>query len=121
MDITLELTTRYNERQKGKGGKQEKKPQLIGSNYFRHPQDSLSKKPHQKKNKKGKNVQVSKEKPHSALLNKEKKLFGSENERNIKEGLFTYFDGKNPIEKFFKRPQNKPSSSRGFRRKQVKA
>ncbi|MBW0468721.1 hypothetical protein O181_008436 [Austropuccinia psidii MF-1] len=114
MDITLELDTRYHERQK-------EKPPVTGSNYSRPPQYSSSKRPHHKKNKKGKQFQASKDKPHSALLNKDNKLIGSEKERRIKEGLCTYCGGKHPIEKCFKRPQNKPGSSRGFPSKQGKA
>ncbi|MBW0501178.1 hypothetical protein O181_040893 [Austropuccinia psidii MF-1] len=122
MDVTLELDTRYHERQKEKGGNQEKKPPVTGSNQSRPPQNSSSKRPHQKKNKKGKQFQSSKDKPHAALLNKDNKLIGSEKERRIKDGLCTYCGGKHPIEKCFKRPQNKPgSSSRGFPSKQGKA
>ncbi|MBW0573771.1 hypothetical protein O181_113486 [Austropuccinia psidii MF-1] len=121
MDITLELDTRYHERQKEKGSHHEKKPNLTGSNPPRPPQDSSSKRSHHKKNKKGKKFQASRDKPHSALLNKENKLIGSEKERRIKEGLCTSYGGKHPIEKFFKRPQNKPGSSRGFPSKQGKA
>ncbi|MBW0491573.1 hypothetical protein O181_031288 [Austropuccinia psidii MF-1] len=121
MDITLELDTRYHERQKEKGSPQEKKPPVTGSNPSRPPQDSSSKRPHHKKNKKGKQFQASKDKPHSALLNKEDKLIGFEKERRIKEGLFTYCGGKHLIEKCFKRPQNKPGSSRGFPSKLGKA
>ncbi|MBW0481789.1 hypothetical protein O181_021504 [Austropuccinia psidii MF-1] len=40
MDITLELDTRYHERQKEKGSHQEKKPPVTGSNPSRPPQDS---------------------------------------------------------------------------------
>ncbi|MBW0578939.1 hypothetical protein O181_118654 [Austropuccinia psidii MF-1] len=107
-DVTLELDTRYHERQNKKVGNQEKKPPVTGSNQSRPRQNSFSKTPHQKKNKKGKKFQSSKDKPHASLLNKENKLIGSENERRIKEGLFTYCGGKNPIEKCFERPQNKP-------------
>ncbi|MBW0528659.1 hypothetical protein O181_068374 [Austropuccinia psidii MF-1] len=121
MDITLELDTRYHERQKEKGSHQEKKPPITGSNSSRPPQDSSSKRPHPKKNKKGKQFQASKDKPHSALLNKDNKLIGAEKERRIKEGLCTCCGEKNPIEKFFKRPQNNPGSSRGFPSKQGKA
>ncbi|MBW0591308.1 hypothetical protein O181_131023 [Austropuccinia psidii MF-1] len=122
MDVTLELDTRYHERQKGKGGNQEQKPPVNGSNPSRPPQNSSSKRPHQKKNKKGKQFQSSKDKPHASLLNKDNKLISSEKERRIKEGLCTYCGGKHPIEKCFKRPQNKPgSSSRGFPSKQGKA
>ncbi|MBW0461415.1 hypothetical protein O181_001130 [Austropuccinia psidii MF-1] len=39
MDITLELDTRCHERQKEKGGHQEKKPPITGSNFSRPPQD----------------------------------------------------------------------------------
>ncbi|MBW0497891.1 hypothetical protein O181_037606 [Austropuccinia psidii MF-1] len=121
MDITLELDTRYHERKKEKGGHQEKMPPVSGSNSSRPPQDSSSKRPHHKKNKKGKQFQVSKDKPHSALLNKDNKLIGSEKERRIKEKLCTYCGGKHPVEKCFKRPQNKPGPSSGFPSKQGKA
>ncbi|MBW0538713.1 hypothetical protein O181_078428 [Austropuccinia psidii MF-1] len=120
MDITLELDTRYHERHKEKGSHQEKKPPVNGSNSSRPPQDSSSKRPHHK-NRKGKQFQVSKDNPHSALINKDNKLISSEKERRIKEGLCTYCGGKNPIETGFKRPQNKPGSSRGFPGKQGKA
>ncbi|MBW0539297.1 hypothetical protein O181_079012 [Austropuccinia psidii MF-1] len=113
--------TRYHERQKEKGINQEKKPPVAGSNYSIPPQDSSSKEPHHKMNKKGKQFQVSKDKPHSALLNKDNKLIGYENERRIKEGLCTCCGGKHPIEKCFKRPQSKPVSSRGFPSKQGKS
>ncbi|MBW0532736.1 hypothetical protein O181_072451 [Austropuccinia psidii MF-1] len=96
--------TTYHERQKEKGGNQEKNSAVTGSNPSRAPQDSSSKRPHYKKNKKGKQFQASKEKPHSALLNKDNKFIGSEKERRIKEGLCTYCGGKHPIEKCFKRP-----------------
>ncbi|MBW0476564.1 hypothetical protein O181_016279 [Austropuccinia psidii MF-1] len=89
MDATLELYTRYHERQNEKGGNKEKKPVFIGSNPSRPPQGS-SKRPHHKKNKKGKQFQSLKDKPHAALLNKDNKLIWSEKERRIKEGLFTY-------------------------------
>ncbi|MBW0530894.1 hypothetical protein O181_070609 [Austropuccinia psidii MF-1] len=121
MEINLELDTRYHERQKEKGSHQEKKPPVTGSKSSRPPQESSSKMPHHKKNKKGKQFQASKDNPHSSLLNKDNKLIGSEKERRIKEGLCTYCGGKHPIEKGFKRPQNKPGSSRGFPRKQGKA
>ncbi|MBW0501918.1 hypothetical protein O181_041633 [Austropuccinia psidii MF-1] len=64
MDITLELDTRYRERQKEKGSNQEKKPPVIGSNSSRHPQDSSSKRPHHKKNKKGKQFLLQKTSPN---------------------------------------------------------
>ncbi|MBW0467924.1 hypothetical protein O181_007639 [Austropuccinia psidii MF-1] len=114
MDITLELDTRYHERHKEKGSHREKKPPVTGSNPSRPPQDSSPKRPRHKKNKKGKQFQASKDKPHSALLNKDNKLIGSEKERRIKEGLFTYCGGKQPVQECFKRPQNKPGSSKGF-------
>ncbi|MBW0568541.1 hypothetical protein O181_108256 [Austropuccinia psidii MF-1] len=90
MDITLELDTRYHERKKEKGGNQEKKSPVPGSNPSRHPQGSSSKTHHHKKNKKGKKLQSSKGKPHAAPLNKDNKLIGSVKERRIKEGLFPY-------------------------------
>ncbi|MBW0550740.1 hypothetical protein O181_090455 [Austropuccinia psidii MF-1] len=107
MDITLELDTRYHERQKEKGSPQEKKPPISRSNSSKPPQISSSKKPYHRKNKKGKNFKVSKDKTHYALLNKDNKLIGSEKERRIKEGLCNYCGGKNPFEKGFKRPENR--------------
>ncbi|MBW0510687.1 hypothetical protein O181_050402 [Austropuccinia psidii MF-1] len=121
MVTTLELDTRYHARQEEKGSHQENKPPLTGSDPSRPPQDSSSKRPHHKKNKKGKKFQASKDKPHFVLLNKDNKLIGSEKERRIKEGLCTYCGGKHPIEKCFNRPQEKPGSSRGFPSKQGKA
>ncbi|MBW0501384.1 hypothetical protein O181_041099 [Austropuccinia psidii MF-1] len=90
MDITLELDTRYHERQKEKGSHQEKKPPVTGSNYSRPPQYSSSKRPRYKMNKNGNQFQVSKDKLHSALLNNDNKLIGSEKERRIKAGLCIY-------------------------------
>ncbi|MBW0461120.1 hypothetical protein O181_000835 [Austropuccinia psidii MF-1] len=74
MDIAQELGTRYHERQEEKGSHQEKKISVSGYISSRPPQDSSSKRPHHKKNKKGKRFQASKEKPHSALLNKDSKF-----------------------------------------------
>ncbi|MBW0498194.1 hypothetical protein O181_037909 [Austropuccinia psidii MF-1] len=87
MVITLELDTRYHERQKERGNNQEKKPPIIGSNFSNPPQISSSKRPYHRKNKKGKNFQVSKDKPHVALLTTETKLSGSEKERGNKKRL----------------------------------
>ncbi|MBW0503994.1 hypothetical protein O181_043709 [Austropuccinia psidii MF-1] len=87
MDITLELYTRYHERQKEKGNHQEKKPPISGSDSSKPPQSSSSKKPYHRKSKKGKNFQVSKDKPHASLLTKDTKLIGSEKERRIEQGL----------------------------------
>ncbi|MBW0519807.1 hypothetical protein O181_059522 [Austropuccinia psidii MF-1] len=97
-EITLELDTRYHERQKEKGSHQEKTPPVTGSNPSRPPQDSSSKRPHRKKNNKGKQFQALKDKTHSSLLNKDNKSLGSEKERRIKEWLCTYCGGTNPIE-----------------------
>ncbi|MBW0467509.1 hypothetical protein O181_007224 [Austropuccinia psidii MF-1] len=121
LDITLELDTRFHERQKGKGGNQEKKPPVTRSNASIPPQDSSSKRPQYKRNKKGKKSQVFKDKPHASLLNKENKLIGSEKERRTKKGLCTYCGGKHPIEKCFKRPKSKPGLSKGFPSKQGKS
>ncbi|MBW0469596.1 hypothetical protein O181_009311 [Austropuccinia psidii MF-1] len=120
MEITLELDDRYLEGQKEKGIHQDKKPPISGSNSSKPSQSASSKKPYPRENKKGKNFQVSKDQPHVALLTKENKLIGSEKERRIKEGLCTYCGGEHPIEKCFKRPENRKGSSRGFPRKQVK-
>ncbi|MBW0471539.1 hypothetical protein O181_011254 [Austropuccinia psidii MF-1] len=92
MNITLELDTRYHERKK-KGSHQEKNSPFTGSSSVRTPQDSSSKQPHHKKSKKGKNFKVSKDNPHSSLLNKYKTLSSSEKERRIKEVLCTYCGG----------------------------
>ncbi|MBW0501232.1 hypothetical protein O181_040947 [Austropuccinia psidii MF-1] len=121
MDITLKLHTRYHERQKEKGINQEKKPPISGYNSSKPPQSSSSKKAYPRKNKKGRNFQVSKYKPHTSLLTKDNKLICSEKERRMKEGLCTYFGGNHPIEKCFKRPENRQGSSRGLPSKQGKA
>ncbi|MBW0467165.1 hypothetical protein O181_006880 [Austropuccinia psidii MF-1] len=108
MDITLELHTTYHERQEEKGSHQAKNASVTGFNFSRTPQESSSKRPHHKKNKKGKKFQGSKDNPHSALLDKNNKLIGSEKEMRIKEGICTYCGGKDRIEKCFKKPQKKP-------------
>ncbi|MBW0582490.1 hypothetical protein O181_122205 [Austropuccinia psidii MF-1] len=121
MDITSEFDTRYHERQKEKVSHQENEPPISGPNSSKHPQSSSSKKPYHRKNKKGKNFQVSKDKPHAALLTKDNKLIGSEKERRIKEGLCNYCGAKHLFEKCFKRPENRQVSSKGFPSKQGKA
>ncbi|MBW0482438.1 hypothetical protein O181_022153 [Austropuccinia psidii MF-1] len=100
LHITLELDTRYHERQNEKSHHQEKKPEDSKSNSS-HPQDYSS-----SSQKKKKNFQK-RDKPHSSLLNKDFKLMNSEKERRIKEGLFTYCGGKHSLVFCFKRPQNK--------------
>ncbi|MBW0524285.1 hypothetical protein O181_064000 [Austropuccinia psidii MF-1] len=47
--------TRFHERKKEKGSHQEKKPPVTGSNFPMPPQDSSSKRPHHKKNKRASN------------------------------------------------------------------
>ncbi|MBW0472896.1 hypothetical protein O181_012611 [Austropuccinia psidii MF-1] len=85
MDSTLELYTRYHERKKEKGSHQEMQPPISGSNSSKPPQNSSSKRPYHRKNKKGKDFQVSKDKPHAALLTKDNnKLIGSGKESRIK-------------------------------------
>ncbi|MBW0527715.1 hypothetical protein O181_067430 [Austropuccinia psidii MF-1] len=121
MDITLELDTRYHERKKEKGSHQEKTPPFSEFNTSKPPQGSSSEMPYHRKNKNGKNFQVSKDKPHAALLTKDNKSIGSEKDRRIKEGLCNYQGGKNPFEKCFKRAENRQGSSRGFLSKQGKA
>ncbi|MBW0519044.1 hypothetical protein O181_058759 [Austropuccinia psidii MF-1] len=71
MDITLELDTRYHERQKEKNHHQEKKPESSKSNSS-HPQNSSS-----SSHKKKMNFQK-RDKPHYSLLNKYFKLINSE-------------------------------------------
>ncbi|MBW0546800.1 hypothetical protein O181_086515 [Austropuccinia psidii MF-1] len=97
MYITLELDTRYYERQKENGSHEEKNPPVTRSNSFRTPQDSSPKKPNHNNNKKGKKIQVSQDNPHAALLNKDNKLIGFEKERRIEKALCTYCGRKNPI------------------------
>ncbi|MBW0503771.1 hypothetical protein O181_043486 [Austropuccinia psidii MF-1] len=57
------------------------------------PQESSAKRPHLKKNKKGKKFQVSKDKPHASLLNKDNKSISCEKERTIKAVFCTYCGG----------------------------
>ncbi|MBW0519865.1 hypothetical protein O181_059580 [Austropuccinia psidii MF-1] len=83
MEISLELDTRYRERQKEKNNHQEKKPEASKSNSSHHQNSSSSS--HKKKNFHSQK----RDKPHSSLLNKNFKLKGSEKERRIKEGLCT--------------------------------
>ncbi|MBW0503368.1 hypothetical protein O181_043083 [Austropuccinia psidii MF-1] len=83
MNVTLELDTRYHERQNKKSHHQEKKPEASKSNSP-HPQNSSSSIQRKKKNFQ------KRDKPHSSLLNKDFKLMNSEKERTIKEGLCTY-------------------------------
>ncbi|MBW0577703.1 hypothetical protein O181_117418 [Austropuccinia psidii MF-1] len=106
MDVTLELDTRYHERQKEKNHYQEKKLEAPRSSTS-HPQNSSG-----SSHKKKKNFQK-RDKPHSSLLNKNFKLMNSEKERRIKEGLCTYCGGKHSLESFFKRPQNKLTQPSG--------
>ncbi|MBW0592516.1 hypothetical protein O181_132231 [Austropuccinia psidii MF-1] len=77
MDITLELDTRYHERQKEKNYYQEKKPESPRSSTS-HPQNSSS-----SSHKKKKNFQK-RDKPHSSLLNKDFKLMNSEKKEESK-------------------------------------
>ncbi|MBW0514032.1 hypothetical protein O181_053747 [Austropuccinia psidii MF-1] len=108
MDVTLEIDTRYHQRQKEKGNYQEKKPEASKSNSSNHQNSSSSS---QKKNN---NFHPQKmENPHSSLLNKDFKLLGSQKERRIKEGLFTYCGGKHSLDSCFKRPQNKLTQASG--------
>ncbi|MBW0573893.1 hypothetical protein O181_113608, partial [Austropuccinia psidii MF-1] len=115
MDVSLELDTRYHERQKEKNYHQEKKPEASKSNSSHHQNSSSSS--HKKKNFHSQKQ----DKPHSSLLNKEFKLKGSKKGRRIKEGLCTYCGGKHSIESCFKRPQNKLTQPSGSFPSQGKA
>ncbi|MBW0512651.1 hypothetical protein O181_052366 [Austropuccinia psidii MF-1] len=106
MDVTLELDSRYHERQNEKSHHQEKKPEASKSNSS-HPQNSSS-----TSQKKKMNFQK-RERTHSSLLHKDFKLMNSEKERRIKEGLCTYCGGKHSVESCFKRPQNKLTQPSG--------
>ncbi|MBW0586737.1 hypothetical protein O181_126452 [Austropuccinia psidii MF-1] len=77
MDVTVELDTRYHERQKEKNHYQEKKLEAPRSSTS-HPQNSSS-----SSHKKKSNFQK-RDKPHSSFLNKDFKLMNSEKERRIK-------------------------------------
>ncbi|MBW0541431.1 hypothetical protein O181_081146 [Austropuccinia psidii MF-1] len=101
MDVSLELDTRYHERQK------EKKPEASNSNSSHHQNSSSS--IHKKKNFHSQK----RDKPHSSFLNKDFKLEDSEKERRIKEGLCTYCGGKQNIESCFKRAQSKLTQPSG--------
>ncbi|MBW0524554.1 hypothetical protein O181_064269 [Austropuccinia psidii MF-1] len=114
VDITLELDTRYHERQNEKSNHQQKKPEASKSNYS-HPQSSSS-----SSQKKKRNFQK-RDKPHSSLLNKDFKLMNSEKERRNKEGLCTYCGGKHSLESCFKRPQDKLTQPSGSFPSQGKA
>ncbi|MBW0579955.1 hypothetical protein O181_119670 [Austropuccinia psidii MF-1] len=114
MNITLELDTRYHERQKEMNHCQEKKPEASKSNSS-HPQNSSS-----SSQSKSKNFQK-RVKPHSSLLNKDFKLMNSEKERRIKEGLCTYCGGKHSLGSCIKRPQNKLTQLSGQSPSQGKA
>ncbi|MBW0502471.1 hypothetical protein O181_042186 [Austropuccinia psidii MF-1] len=105
MDVTLELDTRYHERQKEKSHNQQKNSEASKSNYS-HPQNS-SISSHKKKNFQ------KRDKPHSSFLNKEFKLINSEKEIRIKEGLCTYCCWKDSLESCFRRPQNKLTKPSG--------
>ncbi|MBW0585224.1 hypothetical protein O181_124939 [Austropuccinia psidii MF-1] len=106
MEISLELDTRYHERQNEKIHHQEKKTEASKSNSS-HPQNSSS-----SSQKKKKNFQK-RDKPHSSLLNKYFKLMNSEKERRMKEGLCTYCGGKKSLESCFRGPQNKLTQPSG--------
>ncbi|MBW0551983.1 hypothetical protein O181_091698 [Austropuccinia psidii MF-1] len=106
MDVTLELDTRYHQRQKEKSHHQEKKPEASKSNSSQ-PQNSSS-----SSQKKKKNFQK-RDRPHSSLLNRDLNLMNSEKERRIKEGLCTYCGGEHTLESCFKRPQNKLTQPSG--------
>ncbi|MBW0532150.1 hypothetical protein O181_071865 [Austropuccinia psidii MF-1] len=75
MNITLELDTRYHERQNEKIHHQEKKPEASKESSS-HPKNSPS-------SSQKKNFQK-RDKPHYSLLNKDLKLMNSEKERRIK-------------------------------------
>ncbi|MBW0499739.1 hypothetical protein O181_039454 [Austropuccinia psidii MF-1] len=113
MDIFLELDTSCHEWQKEKVSHQEKRSPIIGPNPSKNHQGSSSKRPYHRKNRKGKDFQVSKDKPNAALLTKDNKSIGSEKDRRIKEGLCTYCGGKGP--------ENRKGSSRGLPSKQGKS
>ncbi|MBW0573927.1 hypothetical protein O181_113642, partial [Austropuccinia psidii MF-1] len=63
MDVSLELDTRYHERQKQKNHHQEKKPEASKSNSSHHQNSSSSS--HKKKNFHSQR----RDRPHSSLLN----------------------------------------------------
>ncbi|MBW0470457.1 hypothetical protein O181_010172 [Austropuccinia psidii MF-1] len=106
IDVTLELDTRYHQRQKEKSHHQENKPEASKSNSPQ-PQNSSS-----SSQKKKKDFQK-RDKLHSSLLIKDLKLINSEKGRRIKEGLCTYCGGEHTLESCFKRPQKKHTQPSG--------
>ncbi|MBW0461215.1 hypothetical protein O181_000930 [Austropuccinia psidii MF-1] len=108
MDITLEVGTRYHERQRKRNNLKEKKPEASKS-VSSHSKNSSSS---NQKRKKNSHFQK-RDKPHSSLLNKDFKLMGSEKERRVKKGFCAYFCGKNSLEACFKRPQNQLAQPSG--------
>ncbi|MBW0504987.1 hypothetical protein O181_044702 [Austropuccinia psidii MF-1] len=114
MDTTLELDTRYHERQKEKRHHQEKNPEASKSNSS-DPQSLSSSNQKKKKNF------HKKDKPLSSFLDEDFKLMNSKKDRRIKEGLFTYCSGNNSLESCFKRLQNKLTQPSGTFPSQGKA
>ncbi|MBW0549832.1 hypothetical protein O181_089547, partial [Austropuccinia psidii MF-1] len=85
MDVTLELDTRYHERQKEKSNHPDQKPEASKLISSSNPQNSST-----SSHKKKKNFQK-RDKPHFSLLDKDFNLMNSEKERRINECLCTYF------------------------------
>ncbi|MBW0464215.1 hypothetical protein O181_003930 [Austropuccinia psidii MF-1] len=107
MDVTLELNTRYHERQKEKNNHPEKKTEASRSSSSHNKNSSSSS--HKKKN-----FWVHKrDKPHPSFLNKNHKLMDYEKERRIKEGLCAYCGGNHSLEEYIKRPQNQLTQPSG--------
>ncbi|MBW0477207.1 hypothetical protein O181_016922 [Austropuccinia psidii MF-1] len=100
MDVTLELDTRYHERQKEKNHHKEKKTKSSKSSSC-HTQHSSS----SSHNKKNFRVQK-RDNPHSSLLNRDHRLMGSGKERRIKEGLCSYCGAKHSLYSCFKMPEH---------------
>ncbi|MBW0481453.1 hypothetical protein O181_021168 [Austropuccinia psidii MF-1] len=107
MEITLELDSRYHERQKGKKNYQEKNTEVSKSSFYHHQNSSSS--THKKKN-----FRVHKrDKPPSSLLNRDHRLMGSEKERRIKEGFRAYCGGNYSSGAYFKSTQNQLTQPSG--------
>ncbi|MBW0464202.1 hypothetical protein O181_003917 [Austropuccinia psidii MF-1] len=94
IDVTLDLDTRYHERQEEKNHSQENATEASKSSSSNPRNFSRSR--HKKKK-----VSIF----HYSFLNKDQKLIASEKER-CKEGLSAYCGGKHSIEACVKRPQN---------------
>ncbi|MBW0469105.1 hypothetical protein O181_008820 [Austropuccinia psidii MF-1] len=92
MDVTLELVIRYHERKKENNHFKENKTEATKLSSSQSGNNSSS------SHKKNKNYSIWKRNKHNpSLFNDYHRLKGSEKERRLKEGLFSYSSGKKRI------------------------